>query len=98
MKRILFLLIIISLTSGCPIFIPLPSDHFDEINKVQKQIAVGKTTREDVISILGKPDVKRDRFILYKNKEYRGGAIVGIYLVVGGGCWHCRTSVYGLIF
>ena len=85
MKRILFLLIIISLTSGCPIYIPLSADHRQEIDCVQSQIAVGKTTREDVISKLGEPDVKRDRFILYKNKEYSGGAYVGLVYFVGLG-------------
>ena len=84
--RIVFLLIIISLTSGCPIIIPLPAEHRDEVEKVQKQTVVGKTTREEVISILGKPDVSRDRYILYKHKEYAGGAGVGFILPpIGGG-------------
>jgi len=77
LKRILFLLIIISLTPSC-IIIPLSADHRQEIDCVQSQIAVGKTTREDVISILGPPDVTRDRFILYKQKEYDGGVFFGI--------------------
>lgn len=85
LKRILFLLIIISLTSGCPIYIPLPADHWQEIACVRSQIAVGVTTREDVISKLGEPDVKRDRFILYKNKEYDGGAFVGFFIPIGTG-------------
>ena len=82
MNRITFLLIIISLTLGC-LIIPLSSDHGDEIDKVQSQIAVGLTTREDVISILGEPDVTRDRFILYKRKEISGGAFLMI-LEAGG--------------
>ena len=82
MNRITFLLIIISMTLGC-LIIPLSSDHGDEIDKVQSQIAVGLTTREDVISILSEPDVTRDRFILYKRKEISGGAFLMI-LEAGG--------------
>jgi len=85
MKRILFLLIIISLTSGCPFIIPLPADHRQEIDCVRSQIAVGLTTREDVISKLGEPDVSRDRYILYQHKEYSGGAYVGVLIPVGQG-------------
>jgi len=84
--RIVFLLIIISLTSGCPFIIPLPAEHRDEVEKVQKQTVVGKTTREEVISILGEPDVSRDRYILYIHKEYSGGFGYIVFLVwVGTG-------------
>lgn len=78
MKRILFLLIIISLAPAC-LIIPLSSDHGEEIDKVQKQIVIGSTTKNEVIAILGPPDVTRERFILYKHKEYDGGA----YLIIG---------------
>jgi len=78
MKRILFLLIIVILTPGC-LILPLHDEHREAIDKVQKQIAIGKTTRQDVISILGEPDVTRDRFIFYKNKIYDGGRF---YLIV----------------
>ncbi len=74
MKRILFLMVFISLAPGC-LILPVSAEHGQEIDKVQSQIAVGKTTREEVISILGQPDVKRDRFILYKNKEYIGSLL-----------------------
>ena len=83
MKRILILFIIVSLTPGCLIF-PLPSDHGEEIDKVQSQIVLGSTTREDVISILGEPDFTRDRFILYRHKDYSGGAVVGILIPPSG--------------
>jgi len=86
-KRILILFLLANLTSGCPVFIPLSSDHREEIDKVQGQIAIGSTTKEEVISILGPPDVTRDRFILYRHKEYSGGAIVGFIVplpIVGG--------------
>ena len=75
MKRILILFLIVTLTPGC-LIIPLSSDHGDEIDKVQSQIAIGSTTKEEVIAILGPPDITRDRFILYKHKEYGGGALV----------------------
>jgi len=79
MKRILFLLVFISVAPGC-LIIPLSSDHGEEIDKVQSQIKMGFTTREEVISILGPPNVTRDRFILYRQKEYSGGAFLGILL------------------
>ena len=88
MKRILFLLIIISLAPGC-IIIPLPADDLIEIDKIHKQIAVGKNTREAVISILGEPDVSRDRYILYKHKEYSGGTYFMYFIPIlpfGRGC------------
>jgi len=92
MKRILFLLIIISLTSCIPYIIPALSEHGQEIDCLRSQIAVGLTTREDVISILGQPDVTRDRFIIYKNKEYDGGINYGILFSAPGG------SVSGQVF
>jgi hypothetical protein len=76
MKRIVFLLLIVILTPGCLILPMGGGEHGQEIACVRSQIAVGLTTRETVISILGEPDVKRDRFILYKNKEYDGGFFV----------------------
>jgi len=77
MKRILFLLVFISVAPGCLFFaLPLPAEHGQEIDKVQSQIVVGKTTREDVISILGEPDVTEDRSISYFNKVYNGGWFV----------------------
>ena len=90
MQRILILIIIVNFTSGCPFFFPLTSDHGEEIDKVQSQIVVGLTTREEVISILGKPDVTRDRFILYRHKEYSGGVVVG-YIVPGTSGGMVRT-------
>jgi len=92
MKRILFLLIIISLAPGC-LILPVSADHREAIDKVQSQIVVGVTTREEVISILGEPDVTRDRFILYKHKEYNGGMFVGIFIAPMG-----KTSTVGQVF
>jgi len=74
MKRIVFLLVFISVAPGCFLFaFPLPAEHGQEIDKLQSQIVVGKTTMGDVISILGEPDVTEDRSISYFNKEYNGG-------------------------
>lgn len=83
MKRLLILFLIATLAPAC-LMIPLSSDHGEEIEKVQKQIAIGSTTKEEVISILGPPDVTRERFILYKNKEYSGGALWMIILPPSG--------------
>ena len=92
MKRIVFLLIIVILTPGC-LIIPLPGEHGQEIDKIQSQIAVGLTTREDVISILGEPDVTRDRFIFYQKKEHNGGWFVVVFSSTSG-----RAEVAGQEF
>jgi len=96
LKRILFLLIIISLTPGC-LIIPLPSDHGEEIDKVLKQIAIGKTTREEVISILGRPTVTTDRYISYFKKEYDGGVGVMVFIPPIGG-WEAGQVFMDLYF
>ena len=70
MKRIVFLLIILILIPSC---IPLWSTHKASINKLQSQVAIGSTTREEVILILGEPDLARDRYIIYLEREYEGG-------------------------
>jgi hypothetical protein len=72
LKRLFLLFLIVSSTYGCLIY-PLPSDHGDEIEEVQKKIKIGSTTREEIISILGKPDVSKDRYILYLRKNTYGG-------------------------
>ena len=73
MKRLVFLLIFLNLLPSC---IPLWSTHKAAIDKLQSQVAVGSTTREEVISILGKPDLARDRYIIYLKREYEGGHFV----------------------
>jgi len=83
LKRILILFIIVNLTYGC-LYIPLPAYHGQEIDKVNSQVAVGVTTRGDVISILGQPDVTRDRFIFYKHKMSNGGWFVMVFAPSGG--------------
>jgi hypothetical protein len=72
LKRLFLLYLLVSSAYGCLIF-PLPSDHGSEIDEAQSKIIVGSTTREEVISILGDPDVSKDRFILFSRKEYGGG-------------------------
>jgi len=66
------LILILLLGSGC-LIVSLPAEHREEIDKLQSQITVGSTTKEEVISIFGEPDVTRDRFIMYLKKEYSGG-------------------------
>jgi outer membrane protein assembly factor BamE (lipoprotein component of BamABCDE complex) len=83
MKRLLLLCLIVSSTYGCLIF-PLPSNHGGEIDEAQKRIVVGSSTREEVIAILGEPDVSKDRFILYVKREYYGGVGVVIVPLSGG--------------
>ena len=70
MKRILFVLIIFNLLPSC---FPLYSDHKTSINKLLSQVEIGSTTREEVISILGEPDVAREGYILYLRREYDAG-------------------------
>lgn len=82
MKRFISLWILIGLAPGC-LILPLPADDAPEIKKAQKKIKAGTSTREEVISILGPPDVTKDIFILYKKKEFRGGWLFLDFL--GGG-------------
>jgi hypothetical protein len=80
-KGILFSILVLSIFPSCILF-PLPSDHGDEIEKVQKKIKIGSTKREEIISILGKPDVSKDRYILYLRKNTYGGVFfwgVGLF-------------------
>jgi len=70
MKRIVLLLIFLNLVPSC---IPLWSTHGASISKLQSQVAMGSTTREEIIAILGEPDLARDRYIIYLEREYEGG-------------------------
>jgi hypothetical protein len=76
--RTIILLAIMSLSSSC-IILPDPDIHKEQINQLQSQIAVGSTTREEIISLLGKPDVTRDRWVMYKRRIYEGGVLVALY-------------------
>ena len=73
MKRIAFLFILLNLIPSC---IPLWSTHGAAIDKLQSQVAMGSTTREEVILILGEPDLARDRYIIYLEREYEGGYMI----------------------
>ena len=73
MKRIIFLLIFLNLLPSC---IPLGSTHKAAIDKLQSQVAMGSTTREEVIAILGEPDLARDRYIIYLERVYEGGTLM----------------------
>jgi hypothetical protein len=68
--RILILLVIWNLLPNC---FPLASTHREEIDKLQSHMAGDATTKEEIISILGEPDVARDRYIIYLRREYDGG-------------------------
>jgi hypothetical protein len=87
--RILILLAIISIISNC-IILPEYSPDKASINKLQSEIAVGVTSKEEVISILGEPDVTRDRFILYLAREYEGGWLFA--------AWRAGARHYGKEF
>ena len=68
--RILILLVIWNLLPNC---FPLPSAHRAEIDKLQSHMAAGTTTKEEIISILGKPDIATERYIFYIAREYDAG-------------------------
>ena len=78
----MFLWVITSLAPGC-LVLPLPADDAAEITKAQKEIKAGISTRDEVISILGPPDVIKDLYIFYKKKEFKGGWLFLDFL--GGG-------------
>jgi hypothetical protein len=69
--RILILIAIWNLLPSC---IPLPSAHRAEIKSLEREIVVGSTTKKEIVSILGKPDLERKRYILYLRREYSAGA------------------------
>ena len=71
--RLLSLLVVWNLLPNC-IIIPLPSANRAAIDKLLPHITKGVTTKEEIISILEKPDVERDRYILYIRKEYDAGS------------------------
>ncbi len=73
MKRIVFLLIFLNLIPSC---IPFSGTHRAAIDQLQSQVAMGSTTREEIIAILGEPDLARDRYIIYLEREYAGGDFV----------------------
>jgi hypothetical protein len=84
-KGILFSILVLSIFPSCVLF-PLPSDHGDEIEKVKKNIKIGSTTREEIISNLGKPDISKNRYILYLRKNSYGGVYWGAAgFFIGGG-------------
>lgn len=71
------LILILLLGSGC-LILPASSPSMYSFNQQLNQLAVGSTTREEVISIIGEPDIKLKRFILYKQKIQSGEAHVFI--------------------
>jgi hypothetical protein len=91
-KQTFLLILILLLGSSCIMF-PLPAKHREEIDTVRKQLVVGTSTKEEVISILGEPDVTKERYILYRKKEYDGGwgVIMGN---AGGQDWQEYMDLY----
>ena len=68
------ILILVAIWNMLPSCIPLPSAHRAELDKLQSHAEVGTTTKEEIVSILGKPDLERERYILYLRREYAAGA------------------------
>lgn len=89
--KILLLILILFLGSGCPIIIPMFSEDSPSMGVFEgklKQLTMGSTTREEVISIMGEPDVKQKRSIIYKRRVQSGTAriILGYILPLGKSC------------
>jgi hypothetical protein len=78
--RILILLVIWNLLPSC---FPLPSAHRAEIDKLLPQISIGKSNRNEIISILGKPDLERDKYIIYLRREYDAGLFSVVFKLSG---------------
>jgi hypothetical protein len=74
MKRILFLWLVLIWLAGCIIF-PVTGDVSSD--DLQTKLIVGVTTKSEVISMLGKPDLERESYIYYLGKQY-GTGIFGI--------------------
>jgi hypothetical protein len=76
-------ILILLLGSGCLILpIPQSSKHGEKIDKLLDQLEAGSTTREEVVSSLGKPDESWEEGILYLNMEYGGGVKIMYYSFV----------------
>ena len=76
--KALSLILVLSLGSSC-IILPLPagSQSMYAFKERLKGISEGSTTKEEVILIIGKPDIKLNKFILYKRRvQSRGAKIV----------------------
>ncbi len=89
--KILLLILILFLGSGCPIIIPMFSEDSPSMGVFErqlKQLTMGSTTREEVISIIGEPDVKQKRSIIYYRRVQSGTAriILGFFLPLGKAC------------
>ena len=76
-KQTLPLILILVLGSSC-LLLPIPQSSNDgaAIDNLLNRIAVGSTTKDEVISALGKPNYSREENIMYWNKHYRGGTKV----------------------
>ena len=71
-KILVLMTVFLSLTFSC-IVAPSPWRGATEI--LQSRIVVGSTSREEVIAIYGKPDVTRERWILYTSRAYDSGVV-----------------------
>jgi hypothetical protein len=69
-KILVLMTVFLSLTFSC-VVAPSPWRGATEI--LQNRIAVGSTSREEVIAIYGKPDVTRERWVLYTSRAYDSG-------------------------
>jgi hypothetical protein len=74
--RILILLVIWNLLSSCFLPpLPMSSVHTAKIDKINNYLTKGVATKIEIISILGKPDLARDKYIIYLRKEYDAGTL-----------------------
>ena len=87
-KQTLPLILMLFFSSGCLIF-PLPSGSPSMrtfYNVHLRYMTEGSTTKEEVISIIGEPDINLKRFILYKREvEGKGTRVYYGFVVKGGG-------------
>jgi len=66
MKRIVFLLIILTIATSC--MIPVSGRMKDEIDKFKDPMVIGTATKSDVISDFGYPRYKSKNSFLYVNE------------------------------
>ena len=72
--KALSLFLILSLSSGC-FYLPVPqsSEQGDKIFTLLEQLKEGKTTKKEVILIMGEPDESTEKSIVYWRREYSAG-------------------------
>jgi len=81
MKRILFVLILLTIVPSC--ILPVSSERKDEIEKFKDPAMIGTATQSDMISDFGVPDFKIRDLLVYRNVPVTRSLLVIIAPIPG---------------